>query len=131
MSQGTRMMDSIDIVSSAAKLTDRLKEFANGTDLPRSLIVNDTELESLAASAITPLLWSLCIESHLELAVSVRVGFNPDMLQWIISIRSPKEAPTLGEMSSLSTSAAIYRRVPNSTTNISNTPKCEGYHGTG
>lgn len=98
MSQKIQMTDLTAIAKDAAKLTDRLKVFANGTNVPRCLIVSDIELESSAASAIIPLLWSVSTSLHLAFAISAKPGSNQSMRQWIICIHSAKEAHTHGEM---------------------------------
>ena len=104
-------MDSIDTVSNAARLTDRLKEFVNGTSVPRSLTVSDTELESSASSAILPFLWLTLTESHLEFAVFVRPGFNPAMPQWTTFTLYRKGEPIPGIISNLCISSAISAKV--------------------
>lgn len=128
MPPGTRMMDSTDTANNAARLTDRLKAFANGTKVPRCLTVNDTELKRLESSAILPLLWSVFTSPHLEFAVYAAHGSNQDMQAWTISIHCPKEVPTPGTMFSLPTLNAIYekelRQIMNTNTEVHG-------HGTG
>lgn len=123
-------MGSIDTVSNAVKLTDRLKEFANATNVPRCLTVSDTELESLESSAILQLLWQVSTSKHLEFAVSAKNGSNQNTQVWTISIHSRTEVPTPGVTSNLRISGVTSGRVQSSTMNISSKPRTEG-HGTG
>ena len=100
MPQKEVKMDSTGTVKLVAKLTDRLRAFANETNVPRSLTVSDTELESLESSAIIQLLWLACTNRQWDFVVSVEPGYSPNMPQLITFTLYPKEAHIHGIMSS-------------------------------
>jgi len=102
----TPKMASTDTVRPAARLIDHLKEFVNGTSVPRSLTVSDTELQRLESSAILQLLWLVSTSSHLEFAVSVKNGSNQDKPQLTTFTLLAKVEHTSGQISNSPTSCA-------------------------